>query len=194
VSGRRVVVAGVSGGVGTTTVAALLFTKLSDRSVPRLVDHTGGDLGARLTGGDDAGQVDASLTLHDLGPHADGALIDLLADPDVFGVVVAPTTSAGTADARRVLEAVRERHGSGGLRRVLVVIVGVFGQHRTARAEESLQNEFGRRSLVVIPRDPALAAGGRVPLNRVTGESRRAQDTLASYLRERLTSHGGGAA
>ncbi|WP_197981445.1 MULTISPECIES: hypothetical protein [unclassified Frigoribacterium] len=46
---------------------------------------------------------------------------------------------------------------------------------------------------MVIPRDPALAAGGRVPLNRVTGESRHAQDTLASYLRERLTSHGGGA-
>jgi MinD-like ATPase involved in chromosome partitioning or flagellar assembly len=188
---RRVVVAGVAGGVGTTTVTALLFTTLSGDSSPRLVDHSGGDLGARLTGGDDAGRVDRSLSLHDLGAHADGALIDLLAEPDVFGVVVGPTTEAGTADVRRVLEKVRERHGSGGLRRILVVVVGTFGQHATARAEEALQNEFGRRSLVVVPRDPALAAGGRVPLNRVNAESRRAQGTLASYLRERLVSHAG---
>jgi hypothetical protein len=106
---RRVVVAGVAGGVGTTTVTALLFTTLSGDSSPRLVDHSGGDLGARLTGGDDAGRVDRSLSLHDLGAHADGALIDLLAEPDVFGVVVGPTTEAGTADVRRVLEKVRER-------------------------------------------------------------------------------------
>ena len=42
---------------------------------------------------------------------------------------------------------------------------------------------------VVVPRDPALAAGGRVPLNRLTRESRRAQGELVSYLRERLASH-----
>ncbi|WP_143048740.1 hypothetical protein [Frigoribacterium sp. MCBA15_019] len=96
-------------------------------SVPRLVDHSGGDLGSRLTGGDDAPRVDHELTLHDLGAHADGALIDLLDDASVFGVVV--------------------------------------------------------------PRDPALAAGGRVPLNRLTRESRRAQGELVSYLRERLASH-----
>ncbi|KPG85583.1 hypothetical protein [Frigoribacterium sp. RIT-PI-h] len=43
--------------------------------------------------------------------------------------------------------------------------------------------------VVVVPRDPALAAGGRVPLNRLTRESRRAQGELVSYLRERLASH-----
>ncbi|WP_396599631.1 hypothetical protein [Frigoribacterium sp. R86507] len=82
---------------------------------------------SRLTGGDDAPRVDHELTLHDLGAHADGALLDLLDDASVFGVVV--------------------------------------------------------------PRDPALAAGGRVPLNRLTRESRRAQGELVSYLRERLASH-----
>lgn len=188
-TGRTVVVAGVAGGVGTTTVTALLFTQLSGASVPRLVDHSGGDLGSRLTGGDDASSVDRDLTLHDLGAHADGALLDLLDDPSVFGVVVAPTTPVGFADAQRVLARIRGRHGVGGLRRVMLVIVGVFGEHRTARASEALQNEFGRRSLVVVPRDPALAAGGRVPLNRLTRESRRAQTELASYLRERLASH-----
>ena len=42
---------------------------------------------------------------------------------------------------------------------------------------------------VDVPRDPALAAGGGVPLNRLTRESRRAQGELVSYLRERLASH-----
>jgi len=189
VTGRTVVVAGVAGGVGTTTVTALLFTQLSGESVPRLIDHSGGDLGSRLTGGDDAPRVDHELTLHDLGAHADGALLDLLDDASVFGVVVAPTTPVGFADAQRVLACIRERHGVGGLRRVMLVVVGVFGEHRTTRSSEALQNEFGRRSLVVVPRDPALAAGGRVPLNRLTRESRRAQGELVSYLRERLASH-----
>ncbi|MET0590290.1 MAG: hypothetical protein ABWZ77_03855 [Naasia sp.] len=180
---RVVLVAGTSGGVGATTVTALLFSSLG---APELRDHTGGDLGARLTGGDDVPQVDSALVLHDLGPHARGPLLDRLEEPGTFGVVVAPTTPAGFAAAEKVLADVRDRHGAAGLRRVLVALVGVFGSHPTSRPTEALENGFGRRSVVVIPRDAALAAGGRVPLNRLSRDSRRAQRTLSRYLEERL--------
>ena len=191
-SRRRVVVAGTAGGVGTTTVTALLFGSATTAgTAPRLVDHSGGDLGARLTGGDDAASVDRSLTLHDLGPHAAHALLDELDDPEVLAVVVAPTTPTGVADVRHVLGAVRARHSTGGLRRALVVLVGVHGQHRTTRDVEELEVAFGRRSVVVVPRDAALAAGGRVPLARISRDTAKANGLLASYLRERLTSHGG---
>ena len=181
---RRIVLAGTGGGVGTTTIAALLFAELTPS--PTLIDHSGGDLGARLTGGDDASQIDDSLALHDLGPHAGGELVDLLRATEIFGLVVMPTTPAGFALAHRTLADIRDRYGSGGLRRALVAAVGVFGNHRTARARETLHNEFGQRTLVVFPQDAALAAGGRVPLNRVSPETRAAQKTLAGYVRERM--------
>lgn len=190
-SGHRIVLAGVGGGVGTTTVAALLFSEFGADRAPSLVDHSAGDLGARLTGGDDVVGVDPALALHDLGPHANGELLDLVENPDVFGIIVIPTTAAGFAHARRCLGVVRERYGAGGLRRMLVVAVGVFGRHPTSRSSEALQNEFGRRSIVVVPRDAALAAGGRVPLNRVSAETRRAQKQLATYVRERMSGYRG---
>ena len=180
----RIVLAGIGGGVGTTTIAALLFAELAPS--PALIDHSGGDLGARLTGGDDASQIDDSLALHDLGPDAGGELVDLLRATEIFGLVVIPTTSAGFALAHRTLADIRDSYGSGGLRRALVAAVGVFGNHRAARARETLHNEFGQRTLVVFPQDAALAAGGRVPLNRVSPETRAAQKTLAGYVRERM--------
>lgn len=186
----RVVVAGTSGGVGTTTVTALLFSALSGATSPGLVDHTGGDLGARLTGGDEANEIDPTLTLHDLGAHADGALLDLLEQPEVFGIVVVAATPAGFASAARTLERIRARHGTSGIRRTFVAAVGVFGRHRTAAAVEALQNEFGRGIAVVVPQDPALAAGNRVPLNRVSPHSRMAQSQLAAVLRERMRARG----
>lgn len=188
-STQRIVVAGVGGGVGTTTVAALLFAELSTMRAPVLIDHSGGDLGARLTEGDDDLELDESLSIHDLGPHARGELLELLATTDVFGIVVVSTTAAGFALARECLASVRERYGEGGLNRVLVVAVGVFGRHSTAKASASLQHEFGPRRIVVIPRDAALAAGGRVPLNRVSSESRRAQKELNTFLRQRMRSY-----
>lgn len=186
----RVVVAGVAGGVGTTTVTALLFSALSGPTGPALSDHSGGELGARLTAGDEVVEVDETLTLHDLGPHADTALLDLLAQPAVFGVVVVAATPSGFAAAHRLLGSIRSRHGSPGMRRSFVVAVGVFGRHPTSRAAEGLQNDFGRGIVVVVPQDRALAAGGRIPLNRISRQSRAAIGDLAEALRQRMRAHG----
>ena len=186
---RRVLVAGTSGGVGTTTVTALLFSAMTEAgaaTAPTLADHTGGDLGTRLSEGDDTHPVDTDLLLHDLGAHATTALIEHLAEPQVFGVIVAATSPYGFAAAHRALAAIRDRHGASGVRRVFVAAVGSFGTHPTSAATEALQNEFGRGIVVVVPPDPALAAGGRVPRGRISDETRVAQTSLADQLRERM--------
>jgi len=187
---KHVLLAGTGGGVGTTTTTALLFTALAvDGVAPELLDHTGGELGLRLTAGDEVRSVDATLTLHDLGPHAFWAARDALASPDAFVVVTTAATPAGLAAAERFLAEVRSVHGSGGLRRVLVAAIGVFGRHRVTRLVERLHDTYGRRLVVVIPQDVALASGGRVPQNRLRPDTRRAQGELAALLRERLSTH-----
>ena len=93
-------VAGTAGGVGTTTVAALLFAALSQDvlGAPQLYDHAAGELGLRLPEGDDVRLVHSSLALHDSGAHA-AAAVERLADPHAVLVLVAAATPAGCAAA-----------------------------------------------------------------------------------------------
>ena len=188
----RVVIAGTSGGVGTTTVTALLFDarRSEPQGAPRLFDHAGGDLGSRLAEGDDAPILHETVGLHDLGPHARVEGVALLADPSVILVVVAPATPAGCSAAEAVLADISARYSATGLSRTLVAFVGTFGRHRIAARVEQLQNRFGRRKVVVFAQDEFLAAGGRVPLARLSPASRRAQAELAAFLREVLSLRG----
>jgi hypothetical protein len=48
----------------------------------------------------------------------------------------------------------------------------------------------GTRSVILLPQDLSLAAGGRIPLIRLTTQTVRGQRQLASVLRERLRSRG----
>lgn len=188
----RIVVAGTSGGVGTTTVTALLFDarRSEPQGAPRLFDHSGGDLGARLAEGDDAPTLQKKLGLHDLGAHARTEGVAMLADPSVILVVVAPATPAGCSAAEAVLADISARYSSTGLSRTLVALVGTFGRHRIAARVEELHNRFGRRKIVVFAQDEFLAAGGRVPLARLTPASRRSQAELAGFVREVLSLRG----
>ena len=45
---------------------------------------------------------------------------------------------------------------------------------------------LGRNGVIVLPRDAALAPGGRVPLARLSADTRRATRQLATVLRSRL--------
>ncbi len=195
----RIIVAGTAGGAGATTVASMLFAQLSgdplssgSRGAPELFDHAGGDLGLRLPEGDDASAVDHSVAIHDLGAHALDAAVDLLADTSVFVVVVTAATPAGMALAEKTLGSIRERHATSGVQRTLVVAVGVFGRFRIGSQSERIQNRFGRNSVVVMPQDAALAPGGRIPLARLSAETRRAARQLTSHLRARLATRSGG--
>jgi hypothetical protein len=180
-----ILVAGTSGGVGATTVTALLFAAMTQdpRGAPLLLDHSAGELGLRLPDGDDVEKVDSRLTLHDLGPHA-AAAVPRLEDPRTLLILVAPATPAGCAVAQRVVGPVTGRQ----LRRVLVAAVGVFGGHRIGPRLQELGNKIGARSVILLPQDLALAAGGRIPTVRLATHTIRAQRQLASMLRERLRS------
>jgi hypothetical protein len=185
----HVIIAGTAGGVGTTTVAALLFAAMSvDRGgAPQLLDHSGGVLGLRLPEGDEAVAIDPSVVLHDLGPHALVEGVNRLADQLSVLVVVGAATPAGCAQASQLLEEVTERYGSSELRRVIVALVGVFGRHRIGREIAELRARAGTRSVVLVPQDLSLAAGGRIPQIRLTTGTRRSQRQLTSILRERLS-------
>jgi hypothetical protein len=182
-------VAGTAGGVGTSTVTALLFAACSQDvlGAPQLYDHATGELGLRLPEGDDVRLVNPGLGLHDCGAQA-GAALERLRDPRTVLVLVTAATPAGCAAAERVLDEVVSRHGTAQLRRVLVAAVGVFGRHRIGSQLRALGDRVGTRSVILVPQDLSLAAGGRIPLIRLATQTVRAQRQLASVLRERLRS------
>jgi hypothetical protein len=182
-------VAGTAGGVGTTTVAALLFAALSQDvlGAPQLYDHAAGELGLRLPEGDDVRLVHPGLALHDYGAHA-AAAVERLMDPHAAVVLVTAATPAGCAAADRVLDEIVSAHGVSQLRRVLVAVVGVFGRHRIRPQLRTLGDRVGTRSVILLPQDLSLAAGGRIPLVRLATDTVRAQRQLASVLRELLRS------
>lgn len=90
-----VLVAGTAGGVGTTTVTALLFDALRQDSAgaPRLLDHSAGELGLRLSEGDDVPAV---------------TRVD---DPRALLILATAATPLGCVAVDRVLEQVVQRHG-----------------------------------------------------------------------------------
>ena len=173
---------------GTTTVASLLFASLagSTRGAPQLLDHSDGELGLRLPEGDEVIAIDQSCAIHDVGAHATSEGIDLLARPEVLLVVVAAATRGGVAVAERLLSTIKDQAGAGGLSRTLVVFVGVFGRHRIHRDTERLQDRFGRDRVTVLPQDAALAAGGRIPISRLSHHTRAVVAQLAKLVTERM--------
>ena len=148
--GTRVVVAGVAGGVGTTTVAALIWRLLGDRCGLR--DHSGGSLSAR-TG---ATVSDGPVVVHDLGPHALAGESAALEDPGAVVVLVCASTASGLAAAVRAFDALEPR--SPGLHdRALIVTVPVSGPGLGAVELR------GPVPVLGLPRSRALAAGGVLP-------------------------------
>jgi hypothetical protein len=184
-------VAGTAGGVGSTTVVALIFAALSQDvlGAPQLYDHAAGELGLRLPEGDEVRLVNPGLGLHDCGAHA-AAAVERLADPQTVLILVTGATPGGCAAADRVLDGIVSHHGAHQLRRVLVAAVGVFGRHRIGAQLRALGDRVGTRSVILLPQDLSLAAGGRIPLVRLTTHTVRGQRQLASVLRERLRPRG----
>jgi hypothetical protein len=185
----RIVVAGTGGGVGTTTVTALLFAALVDQpgGAPALLDHSAGALGRRLAEGDEAARLDIGVALHDLGAHALDAGPECLDDHATQLLVVTAATPAGLRLADAAVSAIEERRGAFGLWRTTVVCEGVFGRHRIGRDVDALRRRLGWRRVIVLRPDPALAEGGRIPLARLSARSRRTVTEIADVVRSRRT-------
>ncbi|QGN34637.1 hypothetical protein [Microlunatus sp. Gsoil 973] len=192
---RRLLVAGTAGGVGTTTVAALLFAELRDTGdAPFLIDHTGGDLGPRLPGGDEVTAVDHRFRLHDLGRNVGVAAAEL-ADPGTSLIMVTAATPLGrtlAAEQLRLLDHRGNDHGDqrpdqGGdqnrAAQVVVVQVECFGR----RQRRPVPDAGARvRDQLLLPVDDVLAAGGRIPYNRLARQTRQAIRRLAAAVRADL--------
>ncbi|WIA98714.1 hypothetical protein [Curtobacterium sp. MCBA15_012] len=173
----RIVVAGTAGGVGTTTVAALLFEALRRASTvgaPVLYDHSGGDLGLRLPNGDDVSAVDDTVAVHDAGPHAMRGGLDALTSPSDLLVVVAPANAVGLADADLLVEAAARRSGLTAATRIVVVVSAATGDALRGSAVEAFRARHHHAAVLRLPADPALAVGGRIPSSRLTASTRRA--------------------
>lgn len=189
---RRLLVAGTAGGAGTTTVTALLFAGLRDTGpAPFLIDHTGGDLGPRVPGGDEVAALDQRFGLHDLGRNVPAAVGEL-GDPGVLLMLVTAATPVGRDLAAEALQAVAERFRPSGpvgdgrsdpdvASRVGVVQVECFG--RRSRRPVPLPAGRAWRGHVVVPRDEVLAAGGPVPANRLGRPALQALHRLTALVR-----------
>ncbi|MCU1526295.1 MAG: hypothetical protein JWP75_58, partial [Frondihabitans sp.] len=173
------------------TIAALVFESVrhSLEGAPVLYDHSSGNLGARLTNGDDVASLDDSLALHDLGPHAFTGGVDALEAPHDLLVAVTASTPHGVDEAGRLLALAASRYGPAGSSRLLVVANGAFGSARSGAAVESLRDRYGQGSVLLFPRDVALALGGRIPLTRLAVGTRRGQAALAQRMSELLAMH-----
>ncbi len=180
---HRVLLAGTAGGVGTTTVAALLFAAAREQgpTAPVLLDHTAGTLGQRLDGGDQVPAVDQHRALHDVGPLAAEVGVSALADPDTALVLVSAATPHGCRLAAETVEAIREAEIQDALIRTVLVVTGVFAVKPAARTLAEL-NGAGLRAVLQLASDPALAVGGRIVSGRLSRSSRQFGSQLLGVL------------
>ncbi|WP_413453002.1 hypothetical protein AA0Y32_03660 [Georgenia phoenicis] len=181
--GARVTVAGVAGGVGTTTVTGLLWWALTTYGHRRvaLLDHGGGSLAARLPSAPPVPAAD--LELHDAGSlvgaaaHLPGACVL------VCGAHAAGLTAAATA--------VRDGGAHG---RCVVVPVAVTGTALPGAALLATARRLGLDApLVPLHRSRALAAGGDVPgpeTARSLADAHRAGVAVAAETMRVLVSMG----
>lgn len=158
-------VAGTAGGVGTTTVAALVWDALARRGGHvGASDRTEGSLAARLP--TDAGaslSSGALLGVHDLGAHATGPG-DVFLVPENSAVLVTPASPAGLDSIRRALRRLAELGESRGPTATVVVVTEPFGRPRHESVVRAVTTEHPTVSVVHAPADPALAGSG--PLRR----------------------------
>ncbi len=176
-TGARVTVAGVAGGVGTTTVTGLLWWALTTygaRTVG-LLDHGGGVLHARLPAASPTRAPD--LVLHDAGPVALTRAPALTAAAPL--VIVCGATELGVETATT---AVRElaSEPADAWRRCVVVPVSTAGPGLPGAELRDRAHRLGLPAAVVpLRHSRPLAAGGDVP---APGQSRATTDVYRSAV------------
>ena len=151
-------VAGTAGGVGTTTVAALLFAALSQDvlGAPQLYDHAAGELGLRLPEGDDVRLVHPGLALRLWSSRCSGR-----------GAARGSARSVGAGLRRpRWMLRLTGCWMRSSLLTVSASCVGFWSQWSgcsagtgLARSCEALGDRVGTRSVILLPQDLSLAAG-----------------------------------
>lgn len=172
---RTVIVTGVAGGTGTTTVAALLADAIGGRLgvVVQATDHSGGELAARLPSLEPA---TTRVTLHDMGAHV-GPAAALAATPENCLVVVGRATVDGAADVREALTSIAHEPDPTLLGRSVVVLVDRAA--KPTAVDTRVVRDAGVAGVVVLRADAALSRPGRIA---VAGLGRATISTVSELL------------
>ncbi|RZU64121.1 hypothetical protein EV379_0415 [Microterricola gilva] len=183
----RVVVAGVAGGVGTTTVAALLAAALGTPvSAPQLLDHSGGALAARLDPAVLDRTVDERLAVHDLGATLYSAGVNAVLTRDTVVVLVTAATLDGLRAAALALDHVRAVGGPLAPARPLLVAVRQGGAGTTESALKGPAAESGLELAGVLPYDRALLSAQAASARTLSASTRNALAAISAAVRTQL--------
>lgn len=155
---RTVLVTGVAGGTGTTTVAALLADAVGGRLgvVVQATDHSGGELAARLP---TLQPATSRVTVHDAGAHVGPAAV-LAATPENCLVVVGRASGDGVADVRSALASIADAPDPTLLARSVVVLVDRAAG--PTPVETRPVRDTGVAGVFVLRADRALGRPGRI--------------------------------
>jgi len=171
----RFVIAGTAGGVGTTTVAALLTDALAARVgvPPKVIDHSGGDLVLRVA----AASPNAEHSVHDLGPHAVTAA-DVLANGGAHLVIVA-SPDAECCDTAlfalgRLAATAQAVPVGGRLERGVIVINSTSRRRPPAVAAARVAQLAPGAVVIPLPWDESLAWPGPVDPARLAATTTQA--------------------
>lgn len=185
-SARPLLVAGTGGGVGTTTVAALVIALLRSRGIRVAArDHSGGTLGQRITPDDpdaqEAGTAAASgeIQVTDAG-RLEAAVADALEVPDFALCLVNGPGVAAAQAGRAAVDGLLERFGQQARRRILVVVSAAATMRRH-------DEQLARRILhpdVELPRSTVLGSTGPIRLDLADKTLTAVLDRLGGLLAE----------
>ncbi|WIB76418.1 hypothetical protein DEJ28_12160 [Curtobacterium sp. MCPF17_002] len=172
---RTVLVTGVAGGTGTTTVAALVADAVGGRLgvVVQATDHSGGELAARLPA---LRAATSRVTVHDMGAHVGPAAL-LAATPENCLVVVGRATPGGAADVRTALASIADEPDPTLLGRSVVVLVDRAAKPTTVDTRPV--RDTGVAGVFVLRTDRVLGRPGRID---VAGLGRSTITTVSDLL------------
>jgi len=164
-------VAGTSGGVGVTTLTALLSDGLGARTgrPPRVFDHSGGGIAGRLRTASSSGES----SVRDIGLHATALASASLSGSDRVVIVAGPDDdSADTAlFALQRMTSVSEDHEAmmrTWERRSLIVINSISVRRDPRPVADRLAQSAPGAGIIALPWDEALSLPGPVDHESVT--------------------------
>jgi Flp pilus assembly CpaE family ATPase len=183
----RVVVAGAAGGVGTTTVTALLAAALGTPvSAPQLLDHSGGALAARLDPAVLDRSVDDRLAVHDVGATLYSAGVNALLTRDTVVVLVTAATVDGLRAAALALDHVRAVGGPLAPARPLLVAVRQGGARTPESVLKGSAAESGLELAGVLPYDRALLSAQTASARTLSASTTNAVAAITAVVRTQL--------
>lgn len=178
-------VAGVAGGVGTTTVAAILATALLGRTgiPPRIIDHTGGCLALRVS----ATNAMDTFVVRDLGAFALNLASENPNPANKTVIVTSPDPNAAETALAMLQHLTSTQTATTGewqaqAERCLVIVNSTSRRKPPYDVAEKLGSTAPGAAIVTLPWDPALTTPDVIePAALATTTSAAAAKTLQLF-------------